>query len=368
MNAHPPRLHALLRQALEVYRKPLSFLASWKDPRRALPGEVGDLLGLALAPPELLDGHAARLDVSEEELRAAIHFFIRQVLLAEENDPHRVLGLTPAATPGEIRSNYHKLMRLYHPDRDADNEWNAVYAPRINRAYQTLRAQDGRKVDPGGGGGRARPRAPKDSRRVRKSRRPRLLSGLKATLARGRSWSRRRKGWGMAVSFAAVAAGVGFIAWNLLAWPELEWPEPPIGDGAGMAAVAPPASFGLSVVELNSRVLDRLAAAYRQGDLSALSALFSEHAMINDLSGQEAIRREYARFFAATRQRELRLGNFQWRIDRQNARGIGTYSLKVSTIENNAAASYQGTLIIDVEEGPEGPLISGFFQDDRGAP
>lgn len=219
---------ALLQQVLDVYRQPLCYRTLWADPRRALPEGVGELLDLALATPEALDRPAARLHASREELAAALHFFIRQVLLAEESDAYRMLGLTPAATPAQIQSHYRKLMRLYHPDRDAGNEWNKIYAPRINQAYSLLRHPDRHPAC-------ASP-MPSDKPAAWKSPLP-CASPQTATKTAGqrlpagilaRCGSSRLRACGFAISCVAVAAGVGFILWNLLTWPMLsEPPRPP---------------------------------------------------------------------------------------------------------------------------------------------
>lgn len=234
---------ALLQQALDVYRQPLRYRALWADPHYALPEGVGDLLDLALAPPEALDGPAARLHASQEELAAAIHFFIHQALLAEEGDAYRVLGLTPAATPGQVKAHYRKLMSLYHPDRDAGNEWNAIYAPRINQAYNILRHPDrpptiarARPAPPGGAGKppvRALSRQYAFPKTDPKPAGQRLAGGF---LARCRPSRLRWRGFVM--SCVAVAAGVGFILWNLASWPVL--PDPPRPHPAASALAGPP--------------------------------------------------------------------------------------------------------------------------------
>lgn len=224
----PPSL-LLLRQVLEVYRQPLRFREFWAAPHRPLPEGTGNLIDLALAPRDALDGHAESLRASRQELLAAIHFFIHQALLAEENDAYRMLGLTPAATPAEIKSRYRKLMRLYHPDRGGDNEWNSIYAPRINRAYHSLRALSRRAAA-------ARPPPPPEYRRdpdAGNAPRPPTLNHFRVEprtaaprrrvkfndfMSRCRPSPRWLRGFIFAASCVAAASGVGFIVWNLLIW------------------------------------------------------------------------------------------------------------------------------------------------------
>lgn len=236
MKTDQPQSQALLQQVLDVYRQPLRFLRFWTDTRRPLPEGIASLFDLALAPADVLDGHAAGLSASREELASAIHFFIHQVLLAEDNDAYRMLGLSPPSTPGEIKSNYLKLMRLYHPDRDAGNEWNRIYAPRINRAYHSLRSLDRRPVSQRVGPFRANQRRnaseqPRPRQRPRKISwseskisSPRLLAELNAVVERYRPSPRWMKNFVFAASCIAAAAGVGFIVWNMLAWTQTNGP------------------------------------------------------------------------------------------------------------------------------------------------
>jgi hypothetical protein len=52
-------------------------------------------------------------------------------------DLYGLLGLTPRATSGEIKSAYRRLARKYHPDVSASPDANARFV-QINEAYQTL--------------------------------------------------------------------------------------------------------------------------------------------------------------------------------------------------------------------------------------
>jgi len=243
---------ALLQQALDVYRQPLRYRALWADPHYALPEGVGDLLDLALAAPEALDGPAARLHAGREELAAAIHFFIRQALLAEEGDAYRVLGLTPAATPGQVKAHYRKLMSLYHPDRDVGNEWSAVYAPRINRAYDILRHPDrhpaAARAGPGfsGDAGKAAVRALPRQHALPKTY-PQFSGQRPGGGFLARCKPPRLRGRGFVMSCVAAAAGVGFIFWNLASWPVL--PDPPRPRPAAPAFANPPSVPPLPLLE-----------------------------------------------------------------------------------------------------------------------
>lgn len=52
-------------------------------------------------------------------------------------DLYGILGLTPRATAGEIKSAYRRLARKYHPDVSASSDTSTRFV-QINRAYQIL--------------------------------------------------------------------------------------------------------------------------------------------------------------------------------------------------------------------------------------
>jgi hypothetical protein len=58
-------------------------------------------------------------------------------------DLYGLLGLTPRATSGEIKSAYRRLARKYHPDVSASPDANARFV-QINKAYQILSDPDRR--------------------------------------------------------------------------------------------------------------------------------------------------------------------------------------------------------------------------------
>ena len=50
---------------------------------------------------------------------------------------YRVLGLKSGATPGEVKSAYRRLVKLYHPDRDNSPDTLSMYKE-IHKAYKAL--------------------------------------------------------------------------------------------------------------------------------------------------------------------------------------------------------------------------------------
>ncbi len=73
--------------------------------------------------------------------------------MTQRQDPHRVLGLVPGASPGEIRAAYRRLAKLYHPDAAGERALPRFLA--IQAAYEQLVDGEGR-LRTGGPAGRGR--------------------------------------------------------------------------------------------------------------------------------------------------------------------------------------------------------------------
>jgi len=76
--------------------------------------------------------------------------WVRALFVKADADPYTVLGLTPAATPAEIRARYRKLVVEHHPDRLIGRGVPAEFitiAERtlaaVNVAYETLAHERG---------------------------------------------------------------------------------------------------------------------------------------------------------------------------------------------------------------------------------
>jgi hypothetical protein len=133
--------HAL-EQALAYYRAP-ALLPSARD--RRLPDDVIDLLRIAAGDESAA---AAGADASCEPQDAVVEaavFFVQQVLFEPGADSYRVLGVNRDAPDARIKENYRWLVRWLHPDRNLD-DWDSVYADRVNRAWQDLRIPDRRSA------------------------------------------------------------------------------------------------------------------------------------------------------------------------------------------------------------------------------
>lgn len=130
--------HAL-EQALAYYRAP-AMLSMAVD--RPLPEDVIDLLRLAAGDETLATQMSAASGETPGTVVDAAVFFVQQVLFAPGADSHRILGVNPEAPESRIKENYRWLVRWLHPDRNQD-DWDNVYAERVNRAWQDVRRRSG---------------------------------------------------------------------------------------------------------------------------------------------------------------------------------------------------------------------------------
>ena len=130
-----------LEQALAYHRAPGRLSVAHGRP---LPEGVITLLRLAGADQAMAAQCAEASGESQPEVVAAAVFFIQQVMFANGSDSYRVLGVNPNAPDARIKEHYRWLVRWLHPDRNTD-DWDSVYADRVNAAWQTLRLPERRR-------------------------------------------------------------------------------------------------------------------------------------------------------------------------------------------------------------------------------
>jgi hypothetical protein len=130
-----------LEQALACHRAPALLAAAQSRP---LPEGMLTLLRLAAGDQAMAAQCALASDESETEVAEAAAFFIQQVLFAPGADSYRMLGVNPDAPDAQLKEHYRWLVRWLHPDRNTD-DWDSVYADRVNVAWQTLRLPERRR-------------------------------------------------------------------------------------------------------------------------------------------------------------------------------------------------------------------------------
>lgn len=115
--------------------------------QRPLPRDGMDtLLAIAAeASPDLLAEQARRFGETEPMLLEAARFYAREVLFHPQADAYRVLGVDSAASADQIKAHFRLLQLWLHPDR-ARSEDDAVFAARVNAAWNRLRSPDRRQV------------------------------------------------------------------------------------------------------------------------------------------------------------------------------------------------------------------------------
>ncbi|MFT3807400.1 DnaJ domain-containing protein [Arenimonas sp.] len=133
----PPALH----HALLLLRTPTAVRPG---PQERLPEGMLLLLRVVAGDELALAEARQRSDESAEVVREAAAFYIQQVMFASGSHSYRLLGVDADAPDERIKEHYRWLVRWLHPDRNAD-EWEVVYADRVNRAWQDLRTPERRQ-------------------------------------------------------------------------------------------------------------------------------------------------------------------------------------------------------------------------------
>jgi DnaJ-domain-containing protein 1 len=125
-----------LEWALALLRAPAERHALRQRP---LPDGVEDLLAIAAgARPAVLADAVAASGEPESVLREAARFYAREVLFFPSADAYRTLGVRPDAEPEAIKAHHRLLQHWLHPDRQ-ENDDDAVFAARVNTAWNQLR-------------------------------------------------------------------------------------------------------------------------------------------------------------------------------------------------------------------------------------
>jgi hypothetical protein len=127
---------------LGAFREP-GLVAELRD--KQLPDELAQVIRLAAGEDAALQGAVDTTGEVPETLVEASVFFLQQVLFAPGADSYRVLGADADSSQERLRENYRWLMKWLHPDRNQDG-WEAVYADRVNVAWQDLKTP-GRRAE-----------------------------------------------------------------------------------------------------------------------------------------------------------------------------------------------------------------------------
>lgn len=133
----PPALH----HALQLLRTPTGARPGAHE---RLPEGMLLLIRIVAGDELALAEARQRSEEPGEVVREAAAFYIQQVMFASGSHSYRLLGVDADAPDERIKEHYRWLVRWLHPDRNAD-EWEVVYADRVNRAWQDLRTPSRRQ-------------------------------------------------------------------------------------------------------------------------------------------------------------------------------------------------------------------------------
>ncbi len=129
-----------LDQAIAAFRDP-SLVAELRE--RSLADEVILVLRVAAGDKAAIAQAQQRTSDSGEQLQEAAVFYLQQALFTPHANAYRVLGCREDAAQQRLRENYRWLIKWLHPDRNVD-QWESVYADKVNIAWQALKTPDRR--------------------------------------------------------------------------------------------------------------------------------------------------------------------------------------------------------------------------------
>lgn len=127
-----------LEWALALAKAPAERIALRQ---RALPDGMVTVLQIATG----VSGNALTEAVEttgedEQDILEAARFYVREILFYRGADAYRMLGLTRDAASDTIRTHHRLLQQWLHPDRHT-SDWDAIYASRVNAAWNQLRTK-----------------------------------------------------------------------------------------------------------------------------------------------------------------------------------------------------------------------------------
>jgi len=336
--------------------------------------------------------------IPPQEIASRSGFLLACLDMPGDEDPYRILGVTPSATPQEIRNAWVARLSLYHPDRHpANGDWFTRQAARLNEAYHTLKdpgrrqAYDERRRHQAPAWLRHSPNSP-----LRRSRLPRIPLVLSGQM--------RRRLPTLLTGGAVVTAGL-IVVFLFLARPAFRPEATPLspantpgsveeGSSAGgliadsqrSAGPLPPKQEKERVGQLPSRVmparriqhdvqrvsdasgneitlaqalpplltepkgldrqeidalLDEYVDAYEKGDVDRLMATFSPKVREKGTLDYQAIRSLYAKGFAGREQIIYRVKN----VDVQIKGDLATVTAQYLISARNASQSQRGVTV-----------------------
>jgi len=123
-----------LELALSLARLPTLATTFRTQP---LPPDVLVVIRIAAGCEETASEAALATGIPVARIREAAVFYLKMILLRPESDSHRVLGVLPDASRGQMREHMRWLVRWLHPDLNA-NRWESAHARRVIAAWREL--------------------------------------------------------------------------------------------------------------------------------------------------------------------------------------------------------------------------------------
>lgn len=116
-----------------------------------------------------------------------------------------------------------------------------------------------------------------------------------------------------------------------------------------------------------TKLVEQLAATYREGDADAFVKLFAENARTNDQPDRVGIAADYQELFRATERRSLQVDEVQWKQMEGGAVGEGRFVVRLKPKWKKREEVVSGKLTLEVKQQDQQLAITGLFHD-YGAP
>ncbi len=194
-----------LEWALALAKAPAERVALRQRP---LPAGMQRLLQIAGdGANEAVAELAAQTGEAPADIVEAARFYAREILFHQPADAYRVLGVSHLDDQDTLRSHHRLLQQWLHPDRQT-SDWDAIFASRVNAAWNQLRTPERRLAYD-----QANPPRPQDSLPLTRARPHAVPSVLREGMVAPHApdpdrWRRRAP----VLVLAVVCAALGLLA------------------------------------------------------------------------------------------------------------------------------------------------------------
>ncbi|MDH5229182.1 MAG: AAA family ATPase [Gammaproteobacteria bacterium] len=400
----------ILLEAWNYYSQP-ALHNDYEKAEYIIPHTITDVLAFLAHKKELPGDFLQQQlnNISENELRTAVTFFIRRIFFAKHNSHYRRLGLNNNASWDDVKKHYRLLFNIFQPDLAQPRQsWKESPSLIISEAYNFIQKQHNNVIHDEAEKQKVSEFA-KDNLhpletladKADKAKNTTITiidqdvfsdmafsaTDYRGTVVESDKKKKHRKSSNLLVSLFLVAVlMIGTSGFFINQHPELqaiikeqinfEFSFERAGLGGSEQTPnstrvkrddtnksAAPLFIGsgeISELEIN-QLAARFSDSYQNGKLDEFMSIFSKKAQTNDRNGKSGIRKDYAALFGSTKQRSITLSNLIWRIEDYQAIGTGDFHVKVLKPSNAEFNQFIGQVEIHLEKNQNKTQITGFY-------